>query len=56
MIVKEMGQTLIRFSSYLGGRLHHTSIKVYLSVVHSLHIDNGPSDRLPFALPHHTWH
>lgn len=39
-------QTLMRFSSHVADRLHHTSIKVYLSGIRSLHIDMGFSDPL----------
>lgn len=39
-------QTLIRFCAMLADRLNHSSIKVYLSAVRSLHIDNGLSDPL----------
>ena len=39
-------QALMRFCSHLADRLHHTSIKVYLSGVRSLHIDRGFSDPL----------
>ena len=34
-------QTLMRFCSHLADRLHYSSIKVYLSVIRSLHIDQG---------------
>ena len=37
----------MRFASLLADNLTHTSIKVYLSAVHSLHIDHGLSD--PFV-------
>ena len=37
-------QTLMRFCTHLADRLHHSSIKVYLSAVRSLHIDYGFSD------------
>ena len=33
--------TLMRFCSHLTDRLHHSSIKVYLSAIRSLHIDQG---------------
>ena len=39
-------QALMRFCSHLADRLYHTSIKVYLSGVRSLHIDTGFSDPL----------
>ena len=31
----------MHFASFLADNLNHSSIKVYLSVVHSLHIDHG---------------
>lgn len=34
-------ETLIRFCSHLADSLHHTSIKVYLSGVRALHIEQG---------------
>ena len=34
-------QTLMRCCAHLADRLHHSSIKVHLSAVHSLHIDYG---------------
>ena len=37
-------QTLMRFCTHLADRLHHSSIKVYLSAVRSLHIDYGFPD------------
>ena len=37
---------LMHFASFLADSLHHSSIKVYLSVVWSLHIDNGLHDPL----------
>ncbi|CAH3143348.1 unnamed protein product, partial [Porites evermanni] len=40
-------ETLTRFASLLADSLTHASIKVYLSAVHSLHIDHGLSD--PFG-------
>ena len=43
-------QTLIRFCSFLADRLHHSSIKVYLSGVRSLHIDQGFKDPLSGCL------
>lgn len=43
-------QTLMHFSTLLADRLHHTSIKVYLSAVHSLHIDYGFPDPLTNCL------
>ena len=39
-------QTLMRFSALLADSLTHSSIKVYLSAVRSLHIDNGLPDPL----------
>ena len=39
-------QSLMRFASFLVDILHHSSIKVYLSAVRSLHIDNGLPDPL----------
>ena len=39
-------QSLMRFASFLADILHHSSIKVYLSAVRSLHIDNGLPDPL----------
>ena len=39
-------QTLLRFFSHLADRLHHSSIKVYLSAIWSLHIDQGFPDPL----------
>ena len=39
-------QSLMRFASFLADSLHHSSIKVYLSAVRSLHIDNGLPDPL----------
>ena len=43
-------QILMRFCTHLADRLHHSSIKVYLSAVRSLHIDYGFSDPLPNCL------
>ena len=43
-------QMLMRFCTHLVDRLHHSSIKVYLSAVRSLHIDYGFSDPLPNCL------
>ena len=43
-------QMLMRFCTHLADRLHHSSIKVYLSAVRSLHIDYGFSDPLPNCL------
>ena len=43
-------ETLIRFCSHLADRLHHTSIKVYLSGVRSLHIEEGHPDPLADCL------
>ena len=37
---------LMRFASLLADNLHHSSIKVYLSAVWSLHIANGLPDPL----------
>jgi len=39
-------QTLLRSCSHLADRLHHSSIKVYLSAIRSLHIDQGFPDPL----------
>ena len=39
-------QSLMRFAALLADNLHHSSIKVYLSAVRSLHIDNGLLDPL----------
>ena len=39
-------QSLMRFVALLADNLHHSSIKVYLSAVRSLHIDNGLPDPL----------
>ena len=39
-------QSLMRFASLLADNLHHSSIKVYLSAVRSLPIDNGLPDPL----------
>ena len=39
-------QTLMRFCSHLADRLHHSSIKVYLSAIRSFHIDQGFPDPL----------
>ena len=39
-------QTLLRFCSHLADRLHHSSIKVYLSAIRSLYIDQGFPDPL----------
>lgn len=39
-------QTLMRFSALLADSLTHSSIKVYLSAVRSLHIDHGLPDPL----------
>ena len=47
-------QTLMRFCAHVADRLHHSSIKVYLSAVHSLHIDYGYPDPLSNCLqPQH---
>ena len=43
-------QTLMRFCAHLADRLHHSSIKVYLSAVRSLHIDYGYPDPLSNCL------
>ena len=43
-------QTLMRFCAHLADRLHHTSIKVYLSAVQSLRIDYGFPDQLTNCL------
>ena len=43
-------QTLMRFSAHLADRLHHSSVKVYLSAVRSLHIDYGYPDPLSNCL------
>ena len=47
-------QMLMRFCTHLVDRLHHSSIKVYLSAVRSLHIDYGFSDPLPNCLQLHN--
>ena len=39
-------QSLMCFASLLADNLHHSSIKVYLSAVQSLHIDNVLPDSL----------
>ena len=39
-------QSLMRFASFLADSVYHSSIKVYLSAVRSLHIDNGLPDPL----------
>ena len=39
-------ETLMRFASLLADNLNHSSIKVYLSAVRSLHIDHGLPDPL----------
>lgn len=39
-------ETLIRFCAHLADTLHHSSIKVYLSAVRSLHVDEGLPDPL----------
>ena len=39
-------QTLLRFCSHLADHSHHSSIKVYLSAIRSLHIDQGFPDPL----------
>ena len=43
-------QTLMRFCAHLTDCLHHSSIKVYLLAVHSLHIDYGYPDPLSNCL------
>lgn len=43
-------ETLMRFCSHLADSLHHTSIKVYLSGIRSLHIDEGYPDPLADCL------
>ena len=43
-------QSVVRFASFLADSLHHSSIKVYLSAVQSLHIDNGLPDPLVTCL------
>ena len=43
-------QTLMHFCAHLADRLHHASIKVYLSAVHFLHIDYGYPDPLSNCL------
>ena len=43
-------QTLMRFCAHLADRVHHSSIKVYLSAVRSLHIDYGYPDPLTNCL------
>lgn len=43
-------ETLMRFCSHLADNLHHTSIKVYLSGIRSLHIDEGYPDPLADCL------
>ena len=42
--------TLLRFCSHLVDRMHHSSIKVYLSAVRSLHIYYGFPDPLVHCL------
>ena len=39
-------ETLIRFCAHLADTLHHSSIKVYLSAVRSLHVDESLPDPL----------
>ena len=39
-------QSLMRSATMLADSLNHSSIKVYLSAVRSLHIDNGLADPL----------
>ena len=46
MLVPADQQSLMRFASLLADNLHHSSIKVYLSAVRSLHIDTGLPDPL----------
>ena len=43
----------MHFASCLADSLHHSSIKVYLSAVQSLHIDNGLPDPLVSCLQPH---
>ena len=43
-------ETLMRFCSHLADNLHHTFIKVYLSGICSLHIDEGYADPLADCL------
>ena len=43
-------QSLMPFTTSLADNLHHSSIKVYLSAVHSLYIDNGLPDPLVSCL------
>jgi len=43
-------QTLMHLCARLADRLHHSSIKVYLSAVRSLHIDYGYPDPLSNCL------
>ena len=51
VVLRASQQVLMRFFSHLGDCLHHSStIKVYLSGIHSLHIDVGFSDPLANCL------
>lgn len=43
-------QTLMRFATMLADKLTHSSIKLYLSAVRSLHIDHGLADPLTNCL------
>ena len=43
-------QTLMHFCAHLTDRLHHSSVKVYLSAIRSLHIDYGYPDLLSTCL------
>jgi len=43
-------KTLMHLCAHLADRLHHSSIKVCLSAVHSLHIDFGYPDPLSNCL------
>ena len=45
-LVPASEQILVRFCSHLADRLHHSSIKVYLSAIGSLHINQGFPDPL----------
>ena len=46
VLVPANEQSLMSFASLLADNLVHSSIKVYLSAVRSLHIDNGLPDPL----------
>ena len=39
-------ETLIRFCAHLADIIHHSTITVYLSAIHSLHIEEGLADPL----------